>query len=151
MAASIDLGSRRPSPWPGRETRTSVATRNGITRAGFRETVLPSMDRIRKEGLSLFVGPEGGFDAEEGGGGQGRRRGCGKPGAAHPPRRDGRLGYGRRGHVRGRRVGRLESDTLITPLIPVLNTGQALSLSKDVTGEVAQIPSRASSTLWAAS
>ena len=38
---------------------------NGITRAGFREAVLPSMDRIRKEGLSLFVGPEGGFDAEE--------------------------------------------------------------------------------------
>ena len=38
---------------------------NGRTRAGFREAVLPSMDRIRKDGLSLFVGPEGGFDAEE--------------------------------------------------------------------------------------
>ena len=38
---------------------------NGITRVGFREAVLPSMDRIRREGLSLFVGPEGGFDAEE--------------------------------------------------------------------------------------
>ena len=38
---------------------------NGITRVGFREAVLPSMDRIREDSLSLFVGPEGGFDAEE--------------------------------------------------------------------------------------
>ena len=39
--------------------------RNGAARAGFREAVLGSMDRIRAEGLSLFVGPEGGFDPEE--------------------------------------------------------------------------------------
>ena len=38
---------------------------NGVARTGFREAVMANMDRIRSEGLSLFVGPEGGFDPEE--------------------------------------------------------------------------------------
>ncbi len=38
---------------------------NGVARTGFREAVLANMGRIRDEGISLFVGPEGGFDPEE--------------------------------------------------------------------------------------
>ena len=38
---------------------------NGRARTGFKEAVHGSIDRIRAEGVSLFVGPEGGFDAEE--------------------------------------------------------------------------------------
>lgn len=32
---------------------------------GFRQVLVQSMDRVRAEGLSIFVGPEGGFDAQE--------------------------------------------------------------------------------------
>ncbi|MQF48568.1 16S rRNA (uracil(1498)-N(3))-methyltransferase [SAR202 cluster bacterium AC-647-N09_OGT_505m] len=37
----------------------------GEKERGFRETLLEHLDRIRCEGLSLFVGPEGGFDSDE--------------------------------------------------------------------------------------
>ncbi len=38
---------------------------NGRARTGFKEAVQGNIQRIRAEGVSLFVGPEGGFDAEE--------------------------------------------------------------------------------------
>jgi 16S rRNA (uracil1498-N3)-methyltransferase len=37
----------------------------GETEKGFRETLLEHLERIKEEGLSFFVGPEGGFDPEE--------------------------------------------------------------------------------------
>ena len=38
----------------------------GEKERGFRETLVEHMERINGEGLSFFVGPEGGFDPEEG-------------------------------------------------------------------------------------
>ena len=37
----------------------------GETERGFRETLLEHIERIKEDGLSSFVGPEGGFDPEE--------------------------------------------------------------------------------------
>ncbi|MBI4281895.1 MAG: 16S rRNA (uracil(1498)-N(3))-methyltransferase [Chloroflexi bacterium] len=37
----------------------------GEREMGFRETLVEHMERIKVEGLSLFVGPEGGFEPEE--------------------------------------------------------------------------------------
>ena len=37
----------------------------GETEEGFRETLLEHIERIKEDGLSFFVGPEGGFDPEE--------------------------------------------------------------------------------------
>jgi 16S rRNA (uracil1498-N3)-methyltransferase len=37
----------------------------GETEKGFRETLMEHIERIKGEGLSLFVGPEGGFEPEE--------------------------------------------------------------------------------------
>ena len=49
--------------WEGdSETRRSG---DGAARSGFREAIVGNMDRIHEEGLSLFVGPEGGYDPQE--------------------------------------------------------------------------------------
>ena len=43
----------------------SRQSENGLPRTGFREAIQANLERIREVGLSLFVGPEGGFDPEE--------------------------------------------------------------------------------------
>ena len=46
-------------------TGLRVMAWEGETERGFRATLVENMEKIKEEGLSFFVGPEGGFDPDE--------------------------------------------------------------------------------------
>ena len=65
--------ARIPTLEPPTSIKNAMASSQGVrvmawegeTENGFRETILGHMESIKESGLSLFVGPEGGFDPEE--------------------------------------------------------------------------------------
>lgn len=65
--------ARIPTLEPPMSIKSAIAGSEGMrimawegeTKNGFKETILGHMETIKKNGLSLFVGSEGGFDPEE--------------------------------------------------------------------------------------